>query len=153
MPPERRFVKKNLPSQYTQRKQKAPITNHIDIHNILRADELREGEILHYTTLMIKNIPTKFTKVQMLQLLDKNHRGKYNYFYLPIDLQNRLSVGFAFINFTHPLYILDFLLEFQGTKWQDVVPDCFSSKCCQIVYANTQGMGQIKSEFKDSNLM
>jgi len=26
-------------------------------------------------------------------------------------------VGYAFINFVHPIYILDFFLEFQSIEW------------------------------------
>ena len=69
--------------------------------------------MLSLTTLMIKNIPVKFLQGDMLKLIDKNFMGKYDYFYLPMDLKTQCSVGFAFINMLHPLYILDFYLEFQ----------------------------------------
>ena len=34
---------------------------------------------------MIKNIPNKYDQNLMLQTLDKNFKGKYDFFYLPID--------------------------------------------------------------------
>ena len=105
------------------------------------------------TTLMIRNITTKFMKNDLLKLIDANYYGKYDYFYLPIDLQTQCSIGFAFLNMTHPLFILDFYLEFNYFKWQDLYPDCKSTKCCEIVYANMQGMDQIKEELKDKNIM
>jgi len=89
----------------------------------------------------------------MLSLIDRNFEGKYNYFYLPMDLKTRYSVGFAFINMIHPLYILDFYLEFNCFKWSEAIPECFSKKHSQIVYANMQGMGEIKRELKDKNIM
>ena len=71
---------------------------------------------------MIKNIPIKFMQADMLKQIDKNYKGKYDYFYLPMDLQTKNSVGFAFINFLDSMYILDFFLEFNLTKWTDLVP-------------------------------
>ena len=46
-----------------------------------------DKEIQSQTTLMIKNIPVKFLQGDMLKLLNKNFTGKFDYFYLPMDLQ------------------------------------------------------------------
>jgi len=83
-------------------------------------------------------------QADMLKQIDKNYKGKYDYFYLPMDLQTKNSVGFAFINFLDSIYILDFFLEFNLTKWTDLVPQCNSSKYAEIVYANMQGIVEIK---------
>lgn len=48
----------------------------------------------------------------MLSLIDEQFDGAYDYFYLPMDLKTQCSVGFAFINFVHPVFILRFFLEF-----------------------------------------
>lgn len=37
------------------------------------------------TTVMIKNIPNKYTKQLMLQRLDALFKDSYDFFYLPID--------------------------------------------------------------------
>lgn len=82
------------------------------------------------TTVMIKHIPNKYTQRLLLQEINKNHQGKYDFFYLPIDYQHSANVGYAFVNFVHHYMILDFQKEFQGRKWA-----MFNSKKkCDIKY-------------------
>ena len=41
----------------------------------------------NYTTVMLRNIPNKYTQSALLQALDdKDFRGKYNFFYLPVGM-------------------------------------------------------------------
>ena len=44
------------------------------------------------TTIMIRNIPNKFKQGQLLIMINMNHQGKYDYFYLPMDLKVHQSV-------------------------------------------------------------
>ena len=88
-----------------------------------------------------------------MRVINKDFRFKYNYVYLPIDLKTRQSVGFAFINMTHPLFVLDFYLEFNFLKWSEACPDCNSKKMCQIVYANVQGLDEIYKELEGKQIM
>ena len=88
------------------------------------------------TTLMVRNIPIKFTREDMLTFINKKFAGKYDYFYLPKDIRTHCNMGFAFINMAHPIYIIDFYLEFHCCKWQEFVTFCNSSKYCEITYAN-----------------
>lgn len=39
------------------------------------------------TTLMIKNIPNKYTQRMLLQTIDIQFKGTYDFFYLPIDFK------------------------------------------------------------------
>ena len=86
------------------------------------------------TTLMIKNIPNKYTQRMLLNTIDENFRGTYDFFYLPIDFKNKCNVGYAFINMVQPGYIVPFVQKFDHKKW-----DKFNSeKVCQISYARIQ---------------
>jgi len=89
----------------------------------------------------------------MLKLLNEKFSGKYDFFYLPMDLKTKYNVGFAFINMIHPLFILDFYLEFNAMKWNEKVAECNSQKYCEIMYANMQGLSEIKKELNDKNIM
>ena len=37
------------------------------------------------TTIMVRNIPNKYTQEMLLDLFEKNHKKKFDFFYLPID--------------------------------------------------------------------
>ncbi len=39
------------------------------------------------TTLMVKNIPNKYTQKMLLATIDEHFRGTYDFFYLPIDFK------------------------------------------------------------------
>lgn len=88
-----------------------------------------------------------------MQLVDEKFSGQYDYFYLPIDVKTQCGVGFGFINMIHPLFILDFFLEFNCVKWSDKIQKCNSTKYCEITYANVQGIEEIKKELQDKNVM
>lgn len=66
-----------------------PITNtqdfKIDIENII--DDR--------TTVMIKNIPNRYTKDMMMEMIDRKFKDCYNFFYLPIDFDRDANVGNA----------------------------------------------------------
>ena len=54
------------------------------------------------TTVMLRNVPNKYSKAALLKLIDRNHAGAYDFFYLPIDFRNKCNLGYAFINFRDP---------------------------------------------------
>jgi RNA recognition motif 2 len=60
------------------------LCNDINIYHILEGQEDR-------TTVMVRNIPNKFKQRNLLDMIDECHSGKYNYFYLPMDLKVRDS--------------------------------------------------------------
>lgn len=83
------------------------------------------------TTIMIQNIPNKYTKELMLELIDKKFKSKYDFFYLPIDMKFQCNVGYAFINFVNQKSLLSFFNEFHDKKW----PNFNSEKICHLSYA------------------
>eukprot|EP00850_Spirogloea_muscicola_P018203 SM000164S02265 [mRNA] locus=s164:118569:123747:- [translate_table: standard] len=109
----------------------------LDIERILAGEDLR-------TTLMIKNIPNKYTQKMLLATIDEFHRGSYDFFYLPIDFKNKCNVGYAFINMITPLKI-----AFNGKKWEKFN----SEKVASLAYARIQGKAALVSHFQNSSLM
>lgn len=112
----------------------------ISIEDIFRAGK---------TTLMIRHIPNKYTKELMLETIDEDFEGKYDFFYLPIDFKNNCNVGYAFINFKKLEDIEPFYNRFNNKRWGRFN----SEKICEIKYARIQGRDECKSHFRGSSLM
>lgn len=120
---------------------KSPIFE-LNVSKILSGEDKR-------TSLMIKNIPNKYNQDMVLEALNHNHDGLYDFFYLPIDFKNKCNVGYAFINFKNPLSIPSFYEEFNNKKWKKFN----SEKVCQISYARIQGKYAMLEHFKNSSLL
>jgi len=114
----------------------------LSLENVLRGVDLR-------TTLMIKNIPNKYTQKMLLSTINQNHQGHYDFFYLPIDFKNKCNVGYAFINFVNCSHIPSFYEQLHNTKWSKFN----SEKVCKITYARIQGKEALVDHFRNSTLL
>ena len=111
-------------------------------------DAIRGGHDLR-TTLMVRNIPNKYTQDMLLEALNKTHYRKYDFVYLPIDFTNHCNVGYAFVNVMNPMDIISFVENFAGKKWERFNSD----KICVLNYARIQGKDHLVRHFKHSNIM
>ncbi|KAI4308086.1 hypothetical protein L6164_031197 [Bauhinia variegata] len=114
----------------------------LDLDKIISGEDTR-------TTLMIKNIPNKYTSKMLLAAIDENHRGTYDFLYLPIDFKNKCNVGYAFINMVSPSHIIPFYKAFNGKKWEKFN----SEKVASLAYARIQGKAALVTHFQNSSLM
>ncbi|XVF16811.1 hypothetical protein REPUB_Repub10bG0064400 [Reevesia pubescens] len=114
----------------------------LDLDNIINGGDTR-------TTLMIKNIPNKYTSKMLLAAIDENHNGTYDFLYLPIDFKNKCNVGYAFINMISPSHIISFYQAFNGKKWEKFN----SEKVASLAYARIQGKAALVAHFQNSSLM
>ncbi|KAL8156996.1 hypothetical protein AgCh_001920 [Apium graveolens] len=112
------------------------------------------------TTVMIKNIPNKYSQKLLLNMLD-NHcihcneqiadgddqpLSSYDFVYLPIDFVNKCNVGYGFVNMTSPEATFRLYKAFHLQNWE-----VFNSrKICQVTYARLQGVEALKEHFKSS---
>lgn len=57
-------------------------------------------------------------------------------------------MGYAFINFIHPIHIVEFFWRFDNKKWE-----CFNSdKICKITYGRMQGKQELEMNFSNMNV-
>ena len=117
-------------------------------HFALNLEHIFLGRDLR-TTVMIRNIPNKYTQRMLLAEVDCHLKGRYDFFYLPIDFKNKCNVGYAFINVTDAVEILTLHRQFNGKKWSHFN----SGKICEITYARIQGKTALAAHFRNSSLM
>ncbi|XP_057542448.1 protein MEI2-like 4 isoform X1 [Amaranthus tricolor] len=127
----------NISSQADNKKQ-----YELDIERISRGEDNR-------TTLMIKNIPNKYTSKMLMGAIDERHRGTYDFIYLPIDFKNKCNVGYAFINMVDPSHIVPLYETLNGKKWEKFN----SEKVASLAYARIQGKAALVAHFQNSSLM
>ncbi|CAH9112773.1 unnamed protein product [Cuscuta europaea] len=138
-PNERSRSRRNEgPSNQTENKKQFEL----DIERIVRGEDKR-------TTLMLKNIPNKYTSKMLLAAIDEQHKGIYDFIYLPIDFKNKCNVGYAFINMIDPSFIISFYQAFNGKKWEKFN----SEKVASLAYARIQGKAALVAHFQNSSLM
>jgi hypothetical protein len=101
------------------------------------------------TTIMVRNIPNKYTQQMLLDEVNQKFSGTYDFFYLPIDFKNRCNVGYCFINFLGPQSIAAFVEDFHGQKWKNFN----SEKVCAVSFARIQGKQAMIARFENSSLM
>ena len=110
----------------------------VDMKKVICLEDIR-------TTIMIKNIPNKFTRDLLLKIIDQNFKGAYDLFILPTDVNRYKNFGYAFINFSCSYYIPYFYGLFNGKKWGSTN----SQKICEITYSKIQGKNNLLSHYSN----
>ncbi len=118
------YQKEPPPSRSSEKK----FDLNIDVKRILSLEDRR-------TTLMIKNIPNKFKRDLLLQMINENFKEAYDLFILPTDANGYKNFGYSFINFTSSYYIPYFYFMFNGKMWSNTN----SQKICELTYSKVQG--------------
>ena len=89
--------------------------------------EIREEEIQKdwRTTLMIRNVPNKYTIGDLAAEIDAHLPNTYDFLYLPCDFKvissitkNQCNVGYGFINFVDTSYLEAFYCKFHNYHWK-----------------------------------
>ncbi|XP_073120948.1 protein MEI2-like 7 [Henckelia pumila] len=108
------------------------------------------------TTVMIKNIPNRLRRDDILEFLDGYCRAyslEYDFLYLPMDFRKKGNLGYAFVNFTTGVAANKFKKILQNFKWETFRSDdgsFISKKICEITWARIQGKEVYTRRFKNS---
>ena len=130
------FPNKNINNEPSPRKSEKKFDLNIDIKRIIYLEDRR-------TTLMIKNIPNKFNRELLLNIINQNFKGAYDIFILPTDANRYKNFGYSFINFTSSYYIPFFYYLFHNKKWSSTN----SKKVCEITYSKIQGKNNLYAHY------
>lgn len=111
--------------------------------------ELRPATTL--TTVMLRNIPNRYTQGMLMSLLDdQGFHGQYDFVYLPMDFRNGINLGYAFVNLLNHPHAMIFMQCFQGfSGWF-----FDSAKVCEISWAHPhQGLAEHVDRYRNSPVM
>ncbi|KAI9844093.1 MAG: hypothetical protein M1837_005807 [Sclerophora amabilis] len=117
-------------------------------HNIVDVGRIRRGLDVR-TTIMLRNIPNKIDQAMLKSIVDETSAGRYDFMYLRIDFANNCNVGYAFINFEDPYFIIDFVQATAGFRWNRFNSD----KVAEVSYATIQGKDCLVQKFRNSSVM
>jgi len=99
------------------------------------------------TTMMLRNIPNKYTRDMLLdEIRNEGFENQYDFVYLPIDFRHRCNVGYAFVNFINPEIAAEFKKVFDGFKLTAVK----SAKVCGVSEAKVQGQQENADQYRNS---
>jgi RNA recognition motif-containing protein len=91
------------------------------------------------TTLMLRNIPNKYSQVELLEdVIKAGFRPgiQLDFFYLPIDAETGLNKGYCFLNFI----TTEDALEFQKVFHQKPMRRYYTNKITEVSHGNFQGL-------------
>ena len=108
-----------------------------------------ESSTLLGTTLMMRNIPSKFNQETLLARLSSEFDlSTVDFFYLPIDFKSGKCLGYAFLNFVSGSSLGAFMSTFSGSELSES-----SNKKLDLSLAKVQGLERNYNLFKASSVM
>eukprot|EP00929_Paragymnodinium_shiwhaense_P108248 TRINITY_DN74575_c0_g1_i1.p1 TRINITY_DN74575_c0_g1~~TRINITY_DN74575_c0_g1_i1.p1 ORF type:complete len:393 (+),score=58.15 TRINITY_DN74575_c0_g1_i1:99-1277(+) len=102
------------------------------------------------STVMLRNIPNRYTQDMILQLLDSKFTGRFDFAYLPMDFRKCANLGYAFVNLLTHEDAVRFIEVFQGfDQWM-----FDSSKVGEVSWAHPhQGLQEHVERYRNSPVM
>eukprot|EP00427_Karlodinium_veneficum_P037063 CAMPEP_0169281612 /NCGR_PEP_ID=MMETSP1016-20121227/56365_1 /TAXON_ID=342587 /ORGANISM="Karlodinium micrum, Strain CCMP2283" /LENGTH=466 /DNA_ID=CAMNT_0009370279 /DNA_START=61 /DNA_END=1462 /DNA_ORIENTATION=+ len=101
------------------------------------------------TTLMIRNIPNRYTQRELIvELEDLGFAGTFDFLYVPLDKGTMSNVGYAFVNFVQPEHAEKCIQAFQGYKFKKHRK--VSGKIAAVSIAHIQGLEANLAHYKNA---
>ena len=99
---------------------------------------------------MVRNIPTRYTSLSFLRVLDcAGFSATYSFFYLPMDFRTGKNMGYCFINFLRPDLAQLFANVFHGSRLGFTT----STKVVHVSTSRRQGLRENVALFRGSDLL
>eukprot|EP00929_Paragymnodinium_shiwhaense_P066140 TRINITY_DN3314_c1_g1_i23.p1 TRINITY_DN3314_c1_g1~~TRINITY_DN3314_c1_g1_i23.p1 ORF type:complete len:2923 (-),score=769.42 TRINITY_DN3314_c1_g1_i23:131-8899(-) len=107
-----------------------------------------------FTTVMLRNIPYKYTRQLLVdRLYDLGFKGEIDYLYLAADIGTQCNRGYGFINFRSSIARYHFSQLCNDVPTESVLPGFQSRKVCQVGRAKWQGAEENKRQLSRSDLL
>mmetsp|Transcript_23685 Transcript_23685/g.68064 ORF Transcript_23685/g.68064 Transcript_23685/m.68064 type:complete len:332 (+) Transcript_23685:248-1243(+) len=103
------------------------------------------------TTCMLRNIPNRYTRIMLLNLLnDAGFHKAYDFVYMPMSFRNGVNLGYAFVDLVSHEDAKRLMEAFEGwSKWSFE-----STKVCKVSWATPhQGLEKHVDRYRNSPVM
>jgi protein phosphatase 1 regulatory subunit 42 len=91
------------------------------------------------TTLMVRNIPNRYTQRELItELEDLGFAGTFDFLYIPLDKGTMSNVGYAFVNFVSQEWAMKCMDSFQNYRFKRHRKT--SGKIAAVSVAHLQGL-------------
>ena len=98
---------------------------------------------------MVRNIPNKYTRTQLILELQQLAANEIDFLYLPVDFKSWSNLGYCFVNFKSDLAARQFSDVLMGRKWKRFA----SQKRSEICAADIQGFDELVAHFASSAIL
>lgn len=106
------------------------------------------------TTVMLKNIPNKYTQAMLRDRLYRDgYKHDIDFLYSPVDFRNNVNAGYAFLNFRTADACARFAQEFHNQRCREKLPGFNSHKICEVAAARFQGRAVNADRLRRSPVM
>lgn len=103
------------------------------------------------TTVMLRNLPERFTRSMLTNLLDKEGFGAvYDFVYMPMNFRTKASFGYAFVNVVTPDEACRLCQQLQNfDRW-----GITTEKVCDVLWSDMhQGLAAHVERYRNSPVM
>eukprot|EP00928_Gymnodinium_smaydae_P036405 TRINITY_DN25453_c0_g1_i1.p1 TRINITY_DN25453_c0_g1~~TRINITY_DN25453_c0_g1_i1.p1 ORF type:complete len:545 (-),score=117.37 TRINITY_DN25453_c0_g1_i1:286-1869(-) len=118
-----------------------------------KGEEAPERDPANCTTVMLRNIPNKYTQEMLIKQLNVDFDKEYDFIYMPIDFKNECNVGYSFINFITPGACSRFQDQYHGVDVRKCLPGLNSRKIVEVTPARVQGLHENVQRLRNSPVM
>jgi hypothetical protein len=103
------------------------------------------------TTVMLRELPTGFTRAMMIELIEsEGFSCRFDFVYVPVDFSTGLGLGYGFVNLVSSADATKFFQHFVGfSKW-----NIASDAVCKVTWGEPcQGLSQCLERYRNSPVM
>jgi len=111
---------------------------------------MNASAVSEFTTVMVKNVPNKYSRDQLVAEFTKDFKGLIDFLYLPIDFKNGCNIGYCFINFVSSNACGQFMSLFNE---RSCIRHLESKKRAEVKPARIQGFEENVKRLRNSAVM
>jgi len=110
------------------------------------------------TSVVIRNVPTSYTREMVAKKLDtEGFAGAYNFLYVPVHFKSEKPFGFVFVNLASPKLVPDLWRKFDGyDKWEESHEEAVQGRAVASTVDWTtsfQGLQALVQHYRNSSVM